>query len=592
MGLLRAVIRLGFKEEYFLVLVSILIGAATGLFAHLFYFLIEYTRGRAYGGEESAGLFNGHVWMLVLLPAVGAAAVGLITYYFASEAKGHGVPEVMDAMYRKGGVIRGRVAGAKAVASALTIGSGGSAGTEGPIIQIGAAIGSWLGGFFGIPRRQMGVVVACGVSAGIAAIFNAPIAGVLFALEIFLKDFSFRTFSPVVFSSVISCSIIHALSEKDVAIFTFAGSGDFSYVFDGFELPLYLVLGVLCALTAVLFIRCLYYMEDLTDRINIPDPLKPVMGAVGLGLSGIVFVTFSGDVAMPEFFGNGYPAIQHMLGPGILHDSITAMFLLCGLKLLATCLTLGSGGSGGVFAPSLLMGASLGAGFGVFLHHLGWIDESSVTAYALVGMGALVAGTTHAPLMAIVMLYEITRQPKVILPVMFAAIVATFVAQKLLPDSIYTLKLRRRGVQVGSITDLTILRRITVDDVEHSPVPFVHADDPLQNLIDLAGETDAVDFVVIDHEGVYQGLVTGSDIRMALLQPEAVSLLVVGELLRSGVPTVNSDETLDRVLDKFARRQVESLPIASSTDETRIEGLITRRAVMTRYHEELNAQTS
>ncbi len=589
--LTRAIAKVGFKDEYFLVLVSILIGAATGLFAHLFFSLIEWTRHIAYGDRGDGGLFDGRAWMLIVLPTAGALAVGLITYFFAREAKGHGVPEVMDAMYRKGSVIRPRVAAAKSIASALTIGSGGSAGTEGPIIQIGAAIGSSVGQYLGIQRRQMGVVVACGVAGGIAAIFNAPIAGVLFALEIFLKDFSFRTFSPVVFSSVISCSIMHALVDTDQAIFEVATLRDTQYMFDGFELPWFLVLGALCALVAVAFIKALYWTEDLSDRLVFPEWLKPGLGAVLLGLSGIGYVWLTDATTAPAFFGNGYPEIRAMLDPTTLNTTAGLVLALCALKILATCFTLGFGGSGGVFAPSLLMGATAGAAFGLALRTVGLIEDQSVGAYALVGMAAVVAGTTHAPLTAIVMLYEITREPKAILPVMFAAIIATFGARLLMRDSIYTLKLRRRGVRIGSVTDLTILRRITVDDVEHAPVQFVHPDDPLQTLIDVAGETDAVDFVVVDHQAVYQGLVTGADVRQALLQPEAVSLLVVGELLRPGVTTVTGHETLDRVLDKFAHAEVESLPVASPTDETRIEGLVTRKAVMARYQDELDNQT-
>ena len=261
------------------------------------------------------------------------------------------------------------------------------------------------------------------------------------------------------------------------------------------------------------------------------------------------------------------------------------------LKLLATCLTLGSGGSGGIFAPSLLLGAMAGGALGVGLHNLGWIEENSVVVYSLVGMAAMVAGTTHAPLTAIVMLYEITREPRMILPVMFAAIVATAGAQLLLRDSIYTLKLRRRGVRVGSIADLTILRRICVGDVDSVAAPLVHPADPLQAVIDLAGETEAQDFVVVDEHDVYQGMVTGKDVRTALLQPEAVSLLLVSELLRAGVPTVTSGETLDNVLDKFARSDVESLPIVDSIESAHMTGLITRQAVMRRYQQELDAQT-
>ncbi len=589
----RAIAKVGLKEEYLLVMVSVLIGAATGIFAHFFYSLIEYVREFAYGDGTHGGLYSGRIWMLIVLPTAGALAVGHITYFFAREAKGHGVPEVMDAMYRLGSVIRPRVAGAKAVASALTIGSGGSAGTEGPIIQIGAAIGSSAGQFLRIEPRQISILVACGVSAGIGAIFNAPIAGVLFALEIFLKDFSFRTFTPVVISSVMSCSVLHAIRVQDEAIFEVRALRDAGYVFAGIELPLFLILGLLAALAAVAYIRMLYFTEDVTDRIKLPEALKPGLGAIGVGLTGVAFVWITrGHEGMPAFFGNGYPAIEALLGAEVLQFTIGGLLLLFLLKLVATCLTLGSGGSGGIFAPSLLMGATLGAAFGMALRNWGLIDEHSVAVYALVGMAAVVASTTHAPLTAIVMLYEITREPRVILPVMFAAIVATAGAQLILRDSIYTLKLRRRGVRIGSVTDLTILRRITVRDVGHHAAQCVHPEDPLQSLIDLAGETDATDFVVVDEQGVYQGMVVGSDVRTALLQPEAVSLLVVGELVRANVPTVSPRETLDGVLDKFARSDTASLPIADSEDPAHITGLITRHAVIRRYQEELDRQSA
>ena len=590
--LLQAVAKFGVKGEYFLILLSIVIGAATGVFAHLFYDLIEYATHLTYGSEEGGGgFYGGRPWMLILLPVVGALIVGHLTHFFAREAKGHGVPEVMDAMYRKGSEVRPRIALAKAVTSALTIGSGGSAGTEGPIVQIGAAVGSSVGQFLRIQRRDMGIVVACGISAGIAAIFNAPIAGVLFALEIFLKDFSFRTFSPVVFSSVISCSIMHAIRLADEPIFEAVVLREAGYVFAGLELPYFLLLGLLCALGSVAFIRSLYMFEDIADRIRLPEPLKPALGAALLGAVGIVFVVQTQQGQMPPFFGNGYPIIKEILGEQLLTFPITALLLMFVLKLLATCLTLGSGGSGGVFAPSLMLGATLGGAFGLALNEVGWIEHTHVMAYALVGMAALVAGSTHAPLTAIVMTYEITREPKVVLPVMFAAIVSTAGAQWLLRDSIYTLKLRRRGVRIGSVADLTILRRIIVDDVDHQAVQFVHPDDPLQALIDTAGESDATDFVAVDSKGVYQGMVIGRDIQTALLAPEAVSLLLVDELLRASVPTVTHTETLDVVLDKFARHDVESLPIACREDATRIEGLITRRATMRVYHEELEKQT-
>ncbi|MCP4591662.1 MAG: chloride channel protein, partial [bacterium] len=349
----------GFKEEYFLVALSIVIGCATGAGAFLFYRLIEWATHQAYG---DGGLFRGRAYMLVVLPSAGALVVGFITFYFAREAKGHGVPEVMDAILRRGGRIRLRVALAKAVSSALTIGSGGAAGTEGPIIQIGAAIGSSFGQSMRIQARQMSVLVACGAAAGIAAIFNAPLAGVLFAMEIFLRDFSFRTFSPVVFASVLGCSTMHALQGgTDVAIFGVQRPED--YAFHLVNLPYYLVLGFLCAGAAVGFIKLLYKFEDIFDGLKIPEQLKPALGAVGLGITGIVYLMMTGKSGMPAFFGNGYPSIKAAIGGGLLDPgqfTILSLVVLSVLKLLATSLTLGSGGSGGVFAPSLMIGAFLG----------------------------------------------------------------------------------------------------------------------------------------------------------------------------------------------------------------------------------------
>ena len=388
---------------------------------------------------------------------------------------------------------------------------------------------------------------------------------------------------------MISCSIMHAIRLEDKAIFEVSALRDAQYVFVGLELPYFLVLGLVCGVAAVLFIWTLYAFEDITERLRFPEGLKPALGACGLGLSGWLYVTLFSTDGIPPFFGNGYPVVQAVLGSGLMGMTIMSLCLLFVLKLLATSFTLGSGGSGGVFAPSLLMGAALGGAFGLTLQRFNLIDETG--AYALVGMAAFVAATTHAPLMAIVMVYEITQVPKLVLPVMFAAIIATALARMIQRDSIYTLKLRRRGVRIGSVTDLTVLRRILVSDVPHITAKVVQPDDPLQAIIAIAGETEASDFAVVDEHNEYRGMVTGQDIRTALLQPEAVSLLLVGELMRTEVPTVAPDDTLDILLDKFARSDVESLAVAASGDSGQITGLVTRRAAMRRYQEELDRQS-
>ena len=306
--------RLGFREEAFLVVLACAIGALTGAGSVGFTKLISLCHQFCYGIGEHSGLYGGHNLLLILLPAGGALLVGAVTFFFAREARGHGVPEVMDAIARKEGVVRPRVALAKAVASALTIGSGGSAGTEGPIIQIGAAIGSTIGQFFQIARHNLPVLVGCGAAAGISAIFHAPIAGVLFALEIFLRELNFKTFSPVLIASVVSSIVVSAMLGSNEAIFPLVNPE--SYSFRWFELGNYVLLGLLCAAAAVTFVKLLYATEDLFDRLKVHHIAKPVIGAVGLGLLGLLSVNLVPDAwnGEPSIFGNGYRLIGQCIG--------------------------------------------------------------------------------------------------------------------------------------------------------------------------------------------------------------------------------------------------------------------------------------
>ncbi|MCA9311088.1 MAG: chloride channel protein, partial [Phycisphaerales bacterium] len=544
-------------------------------------------------------------------------------------------PEVMDAIYRKNGRLRKRVAVIKSLASAATIGSGGSAGAEGPIVQIGSVIGSSLAQILGITREQATTLLGCGAAAGIASVFNAPIAGVFFVMEIILRDFSLRTFTPIVVASVFSTAVTQSWYGENEAIF--AAMDTLAYQFTIEELPSYVILGLICGALAVGFIRSLYFAEDLYDRLRLHYLVKPVTGALLLGILGMAFVglTPTGgarDQQIPPFFGNGYETIRTLLAADSFdHDlshvttggtalemsepvsprvvdpdetkhaaevhqlepistTMLALCLLVGFKIIATCLTIGSGGSGGVFAPSLFIGAAGGATFGRVLEAAGLLPESATpAAYALVGMAAVVAATTHAPLTSILILFELTRDPFVLLPIMLAAVMATVVAQLMLRDSIYTLKLRRRGVLVGTAADLTLLRRLTARDINPVPHVAVTPDDPASKLLELSSAYRIVDFVVVDVERNFLGMVTSEDMRTALIQREAIPYLVVAELMRRDLPIISPDETLDRVLEKFSKHDVASLPLIDSNarNGTPVIGLITRARLMHRYQQVL-----
>jgi CIC family chloride channel protein len=593
----RLLKRMGFGEDAWLIVLGGIIGILTGLGSVGFTKLIHLSHDLCYGDSQSGGIYSGRSFYLILLPAAGALLVGLITYFFAREAKGHGVPEVMDAIARRDGMIRPRVALAKAVASALTIGSGGSAGTEGPIIQIGAAIGSSAGRYFQVIKHNVPVLVGCGAAAGISAIFHAPIAGVLFALEIFLRELNFKTFSPVMIASVLSSVTTQAILGKDEAIFPLIEAGVLR--FEWYELGNYILLGLVCACAAVIFIKLLYATEDLFDKITkIHYILKPVIGAILLGLLGIGLVALleGGQRGEPLIFGNGYPLIGLCIGASpsdgtsALHLTIWVLLLLFAAKTLATCLTLGSGGSGGVFAPSLFLGAVLGYAFGLLAQQTGWFNGLSPASYSLVGMASVVAATTHAPMAAILILFELTRDYRVILPAMLSATIAMAIAQLMCRDSIYTLKLRRRGVQYESRANTAILRRLTVKMVMDPDYAVLYDDVPMQEVVKKAAELETSDFIIIDHDDHYLGLLTATDIRTALLQPEALPLLVTGELARQKVPTVGPRETLDIVLDKFSLLEVNRLAVHSEFNDHKFIGTISRSALMRRYQQELQGK--
>ena len=579
--------KFGFERDWYLVLLAAAIGTLTALVALAFMGTIHFME------KVAVDIPSGALWWLIpLVPMVGALLAGVTVYFLASEARGHGVPEVMHAIHRNKSRIKLRVAIAKWVSAICTIGSGGSAGAEGPIVQIGSAVGSKVGQLLRVNPQNTATLLGCGAAAGIASVFNAPIAGIFFVLEILLRDFSLRTFTPIVIASVFSAVCTQAILGENEAIFAVAA--DFNVgAFTAAEIPNYLMLGVLCGLAAMAFIKALYWTEDVYARIKLHPILKPVTGAAILGLIGLGYILINRDrPGIPPFFSNGYPVIKELLSldyyaNGEAGALLLGLIALCVMKMLATCLTIGSGGSGGVFAPSLLLGAGVGGAFGTLIQSL-WFPDASPAHYALVGMAAVVAATTHAPLTAILIVYEITGSYKIILPLMLAAVISTIVSQLISRQSIYTLKLERRGVHIGGLSDLTILRRLSVEDVPLVRAVLVHPDESAQRLLDLSEQQAVSDFVVVDEHDHYAGLVTAADLKEALLYREAIPLLQVNELQRSDLPTVASDDTLDLVLDKFSKYDVQSLAVLDEAKDGVVLGLITRDRLMRQYQRALS----
>jgi CIC family chloride channel protein len=506
---------------------------------------------------------------------------------------------------RSRGSLRPIVAIEKIVTSAITIGSGGSAGAEGPIVQIGASIASGVGQVFRVVRPAMPLLIGCGSAAGISAIFNSPIGGVLFTLEVILQDFSIRTFTPVVLASVIANITTQAIFRRihhEVeyqAIFALPNWVRERHHAMGWDQAAnYIVLGLICGAVAVALTRLMYYSEGAFARLRLPKVLRPALGGAGLGLLGVAYVMAFGwsrglpkpfafaDYPMPAFFGDGYGVIRKLLEADLYSSSAIGPLLLLVaslivLKVVGTCLTLGSGGSGGIIAPCLFLGAVTGATVGILLRSTGLFPQLQPEIYALVGMGAVLGAVVHAPLAGILILFDVTRDDKVMLPAMLATITATGFARLLFRDSIYTLTLRRRGVHVGGGV-IGQLQRVTVEQVDLEPATLLSTDEPLQRVLDLVADKGVGDVVAVE-AGEYAGMITAGDLQTALWQREAIPLLTVADLVRSDVPIVRTTDDLASVLDLLSRHDVMRLPVCLPHAPEKVIGLISRVALLRRY---------
>ena len=607
----RALSRLGFREDSFLIVLAVVIGIITAAAAVTFHQVIDLIRDLLYQRIGAARLYGSDLILLILWPALGGLAVGVISRYMFRAREGHGIVDVMESVIRSSGFIKPLVAIEKIITSGITIGTGGSAGAEGPIVQIGAAIASGTGQVFRISRQQMSILIACGAAAGISAIFNAPMGGLLFALEVILQDFSIHNMTPVVVASVMANVATKAIfriafHENWNAIFYLQQPPAFAL--DWLQVANFIILGVICGVIGVCVTRLMYLSESEFHRLPLPGAVRPAVGGALLGCVGVTYVIVFGHLRhqlkpvpfdvypAPAFYGDGYGFIQQLVSnaPGqptfyaqhTIHYLFIFLAFLTVAKIIGTCLTLGSGGSGGIIAPSLFLGAVAGGAMGVAMKIVGLFDVKRVypEAYAIVGMGAVLSAIVHAPLASILIVLELTYNPNLVLPAMLAVVVGTGIARLLYPDSIYTAVLRLRGIRLGPAGDVGLLHRLTVEQVSLDPVTAVTTDTPLERLLEMTAQSGVSDFVVIDHAGKYAGMVVAEDLRTVMIEREAIPLLVAAEVARVDLPAVRSTDDLAKVMESFSLNEVARLPVSLATDADRIIGLISRRALMQCYN--------
>lgn len=513
-----------------------------------------------------------HILLLPLVPVTGMVLLIPLSLLFPGQVNGYGFTRFLRKVNLEGGFIRFRTIVIKILATALTIGTGGSAGVEGPIAQVGGALGSQVGQSFRVSGGRMKVYIAAGCAGGVAAMFNAPIAGVFFAAEIvLLGSYEISSFAALVISSAMGTAVSRAWYGMSPAF----PVPPYHLVNRLVEMPLYMLLGVIVGVVAVVYIRFFYVVRDAFAAWRLPAQLKPVFGAFLVGSLAIFF---------PQVMGDGYSFIEKVLsGEGV----VWLLAALVVVKILATSVTLGSGGAGGVFAPALFIGAMLGGAYGGIVHAL--LPEWTATpgAYAAVGIGAFLAAATHAPLTGIFLLFEMTGNYLIIIPVMLCSIIGTVVATKLYKDSIDTVDFTREGIDIHEGMETAIMKSLKVGQAVTEDIDFISEKANIDQLLAIFRMAESFYFPVIDDTGRMTGIISMQDVKM-IIHDEGLRLeSLVGNVCSRNVMVLTLEDNLFTAMALFDLKGIEEVPVVEATDNRWVVGMLKRRDVIDLYNREV-----
>ncbi len=549
---------------------AVLVGSLSGLLAILFWHAIalldeEVVRRAVEWLAATAGAPFGHpgVWHS-LFPALGALLMAvLVTRVFRTPER-LGVAGVMLDARTQPGSIPLRYLPATLVAGALVIGTGGSAGREAPVVAMGGVLGGWIGKRLGLSPRKRQVLIGCGTGAAIAAAFNAPMAGLFFALELILGDYAAATLSPVLLASVAGTVVCRALEGEGASHFSVPPY----HVGSWWEIVLYAGLGVLAGLAAPVFVRTDRVVERWFSRVQVPALLKPALGGLAVGAVAL---------ALPQVMGNGYEHVEAALAGTMTIGLLAALALG---KIVATALTLGSGGWGGDFSPLLFIGSMLGGAYGQVMVDLLPGHGLSSSPYAMVGMGAMIAATVRAPMTAILLLFELTGSYQVILPVMTACAVAMVVARVLLGRGLYHEQLAEMGGPASEVPEARLLETIRVGEVMRPRAVTLAAGTPYREILKVIATSDQLVFPVLREDGTLLGALTFQALRRFLDAVELEDLVVAADVASEEIPVLTVDDRLERAMELFAEHDLEELPVVENLATRKFAGLLTRRQVL------------
>lgn len=510
-------------------------------------------------------------WWKLLLPTLAGLAIGPVIVYLAPQVRGPGVPEVIEAAALRDGYIAPRITLLKPLCTALVISCGGSVGREGPVVHIGSALGSTLAQALRLNPERTRISLACGAAAGIAATFNAPFAGTMFAVEIILADLQVAYLSHIVLSAVVATVI----SRQFLGDFPAVTVPHFAFDHPG-ELVLHLILGAAAGLVALLFIKGIFGTDTLIGKLPGPAWLKPAFGGFLLGLLGLI---------SPHVFGVGYDTINLMLAGKI---ALTASLVILGAKYLATVVCLGSGMSGGIFAPSIVVGATLGTILALTSQTLLPQLPLHGTDYVLVGMGAVVSGTTLAPITAILTIFELTNTYRIIVPAMVACISSMLVVRYLYGYSIYETKMLRKGVNIVRGHEVNILRSLKVKDHLMTDMEALHENTPLEEILRRAEASHYPFFVVFNDQEELAGVLTLWDLRYALPYAEELGQLVVAEeLMTKEVVTVFPHDNFETALNRLEGHNLHYLPVVLPFVPRKVSGVLSLDNILAAYNQKV-----
>lgn len=562
-------------EQTIIIIMAVIVGLLSGFANMLFRSTINLVHEVVFiGGSILLNIKEGgfYSYLVPLLPVTGALLLIPLYYFSREEVYGYGFPRFLEKVNLRGGIIKFKTLVVKLLSASFTIGTGGSAGVEGPIAQIGGACGSIVGQVSGFSGNRIKLLIAAGSAGAIAATFNAPIAGVMFATEIvLLGNFALTSFAAIVVSSGIA-TVVSRMYYGEHPIFTVP---EYELV-SAYEIPLYILFGIFVGLAAVLYIKAFFKIKDKFDGINMNPHLKPALGALVVGVIGIFY---------PQVFGDGYEIIELALEGKMI---FLIMFALIFIKIVATGLTLGSGGSGGVFAPALFIGAMVGGSYGWIVHYLFPAYTANPGAYATVGVGAFLAAATHAPMTAIFLLFEMTGNYKIIVPIMLASIVGTLMARRMHYDSIDTVELTRNGVNIHQGREASVLNAIKVGSVMTRDFTTVHEDTDIHELLEMVVDGESFYFPVVDSDDLLTGIISLQDIKSVIFEEDLKKILRVENIIRThNVIVLTADDTLNTAIEKFALKDIGEIPVVNIFNRRKVLGMLKRGDVLSAYDREL-----